>query len=256
MLTRFGATQVALPLLVLLALAGCAEAPETPKTAVSSGATSSTAPTSATDADESDLAAALAEADTAKPYSAQMDIRSTSGIRLGLVISGRVNVNGPSGTRMTGRLIVRTPSPDGKPPIAVEEILTSGAYFVRVQKNGSKPAGPWRRKVADSTIVFPDLADYARLLLIPGPSALKGQEEEGGVMATRLSGQVLTEQIRTIEPGLYGKLRAANVDGFACDMWIDPAGRVVRLEQWVRDLHSVVTMSKFRGPVTVKPPIG
>jgi len=265
-LIRRSPTQVAGPLLVLLVLAGCAEAPvaSAPETAASSAAASSTpGPTETPVSAEAltEVAELIALGGRAKPYSAQMNVRSLVDGQLGAVMSGRMNFNTPDETPMTGRLTVRTTALDsGEPPMAVEEVFSKTGSFVRTMANGTAPPGLWKRvpTPAGGGKPMADGADYARALLLAGPSAVKGQEKQGGVLATRLSGQIKTEQVRTIEAGLYGRLREANVDDFACDIWIDPAGRIVRLEQWIRmqgrSAHNVMTMSTFRGPVTVKAP--
>lgn len=269
MFTRFGPTW-AMPLLLMLGLsgtvAGCATAPEAASGPTSSSSTTASLATPTSSAATSEtvmrIAERLAWAGRAKPYSAQMDIRSLVGGRTAVVMTGRINMNLPEDAGMTGHLAVRTTTLDtGEPPIAVDEVMTDGILFVRTMKTRTAPAGRWQRvpkSVADAGSL-PDLSDYTRLLLLGGPSVVKGQEKQGGVPATRLSGRIETEQIRTVEPNLYDRLRTASVDGFDCDIWIDADGRTIRLEQWVlmqgRRAHNIMTLAKFRAPVTVRAPV-
>jgi hypothetical protein len=270
---RPGAAQALVPLLALLALSSCAEAPEPgPSAAASEPASSESATpagspaaaaaesTAATSETVTTIAAALAEAGRAKPYSAQVNVRSLIGEQLATVMSGRINFNAPSGVGMTGRLNVRTTALDTtQSPMSVQEVMTDGTFYVREIKNGGRSAGKWQRLPKAATgAPFADLSDYARLLLLAGPSAVKGEEKQGGIPATRLSGQIQTEQIRSVEPNLYGRLRTAAVESFACDIWIDGSGRTIRLDQWVRmqglQAHNIMTLSKFRAPLKVKAP--
>jgi hypothetical protein len=66
------------------------------------------------------------------------------------------------------------------------------------------------------------------------------------------------EDVRTIEPNLYNRLRTAGVPSFSCDIWVDGSGRVVRLEQWltmsVSAVHNILVISDFGPSFTQKAP--
>jgi hypothetical protein len=91
-----------------------------------------------------------------------------------------------------------------------------------------------------------------------GPKARKGQEETGGVLTYRLSGSLTQDQLRTVDRRLYDRMRATGTKEFACDLWVNESGRVVRFEQWLEmsgnSAHNVVTFKNFRDPVTVSAP--
>jgi hypothetical protein len=282
--TRSGPARAVLSLAALLTVSGlatsCGKAPDvagpasaasettSPATPAAGAATSETVtsetvtPETVTSETVTRIADRVTAAARAEPYSARITVRSLIGGRAALVMKGRVNLNAGSADEMTGRMTVRTAAgATGGPALAVQEVMVGDTIFVRELKTATAPAGPWQRVPASDAGGSPltDLSGYAKLLLRGGPSVVKGQEQQAGVTATRLSGQIVTEQIKTVEPNLYNRLRAASVASFECDIWIDGAGRTIRLEQWItmqgQEAHNIMTLSTFRRPVTVRAPV-
>jgi hypothetical protein len=282
--SRFGAARAFAPLLAFVTLSstltGCSDAPAVDSPVALSSSAGSPAPdSSAPDSSAPDSSKApvdpaataetvkqlkekLADARKGTPYSARLTLRSMISGHLAVVMRGRVNMNTADRSQITGRFKLKTTVSDaGEPPLAVEEVFAGGAYFVRTMKQAGTPAGPWKRVPASAvggSPIFSDTSDYANLILQDGPSAVKGQERRGGVLATRLSGRIKTKQIRRVEADLYDRLRTASVKSFLCDIWIDEHGRMIRLEQRLRlqghQVYSVMTLSAFRRPVTVTRP--
>jgi LppX_LprAFG lipoprotein len=257
---RRAAARAALCVLVVAVATGCARegdvAPPTAEASDTAQVTSSSTSTPST----SDAATALVKvrtaldrASAAKPYSATITISSEAGEQSVLTAAGRINLNAP----LTGYLNIRAIEDVDSEPTAIEEVLVGGAAYVRLMKQGKSTAGEWRKREAGDSPVG-NLTGYAQLLLRGGPSAVKGEETQNGVAATRLSGRVELEQVRQLEPGLYDRLRASSVDSLACDIWVDRAGHVVRLEQRFtiqnQAVHNILTLSKFRSPLKVKAP--
>ncbi|MER8219672.1 hypothetical protein ABTZ58_03555 [Streptomyces sp. NPDC094143] len=205
--------------------------------------------------DSFDVEVALKNADTA-PYSAEIRTETYTGSTLTVVMAGRMNFNG-SGP--TGKLTLTTS--DSVPEdqaFSTETILLEDATYTRTLDDDGA-AGEWQRTGLDSSSAgIADYGAYAQLLLDLGPKARKGQEETGGVLAYRLSGSLTQDQLRTVDRRLYDRMRATGTKEFACDVWVNELGRVVRFEQWLEmsgnSARNVVTFGNFRDPVAVSAP--
>jgi hypothetical protein len=235
---------------VLLAGCGASSAEKAPAPTSKSG-------TSATPGSDSsfDVKAALKNADSA-PYSAEIRTETYTGSTLTVVMAGRMNFNG-SGP--TGKLTLTTSDsvPEDQAFNAETILLEDATYTRTLDDDGA--AGKWRRTGLDSSSAgLADYGAYAQLLLDLGPKARKGQEEVGGAPAYRLSGSLTQDQLRTVDRRLYDRMRATGTKDFACDVWVNESGRVVRFEQWLKvsgnSARNVVTFKNFRGPVPVSPP--
>ncbi|WP_432117310.1 hypothetical protein [Streptomyces sp. bgisy032] len=202
-----------------------------------------------------DVAEALRNADPA-PYSAEITAETYTGTTLTVVMSGRMNFNGPA---PTGKLTLRTA--DGVPEdqaFGSETILLEDATYTRLL-DGEGADGEWQRAGLDSPgSGLADYGAYAQMLLDLGPKARKGPEKVGGVPAQRLSGTLGQERLRTVDRRLYDRMRATGTEDFACDVWVAESGRVVRFEQWLemsgRPARNVVTFEDFGEPVQVSAP--
>ncbi|MGW4824413.1 hypothetical protein ACWEP4_37170 [Streptomyces sp. NPDC004227] len=57
---------------------------------------------------------------------------------------------------------------------------------------------------------------------------------------------------------LHDRMHATGAKEFACDVWGNESGRVVRFEQWLEasgnSAHNVVTLKNFSDPVPVSAP--
>jgi hypothetical protein len=166
-----------------------------------------------------------------------------------LSMNGRLNLNGPLSGTLTMKVGTGTPSAK-----TIEQVLTAGGFYMRQADGTAVPSGPWQKvDPARAAGGLPNLSlgKYAEILALQD-GADKGTETVAGVRAHRLSGRVGIEQVRTLEPGLYDRLRAESLDGFQCDTWVDEAGRVVKLEQWLKvqgtKAHNTFTLGSF-GPV-------
>ncbi|GGW54965.1 LppX_LprAFG lipoprotein [Streptomyces galilaeus] len=211
---------------------------------------------SATPAPESafEVEAALKNADPA-PYSAEIRTETYTGSILGVVMSGRMNFNGPA---PTGRLTLKTSDsvPENQ-AFSTETILLEDATYTRTLDD--RAAGKWQRMGRDSSAAgLADYGAYAQLLLDLGPEVRKGTEKVGGAPAYRLSGNVTQDQLRTVDPRLYDRMRATGTQDFACDVWVNESGRVVRFDQRLemagKAARNVVTFKNFGAPVPVSAP--
>lgn len=92
----------------------------------------------------------------------------------------------------------------------------------------------------------------------PWPKARKGPTEVDGAPAYRLSGNLTQDQLRSMDRRLYDKMRTTGTKEFACDVWVNESGRVVRFEQWLemsgKSARNVVTFKNFKDPVAVSAP--
>ncbi|MGI5368755.1 hypothetical protein [Streptomyces iakyrus] len=205
--------------------------------------------------DSFDVEMALKNADPA-PYSAEIRTETYTGSTLTVVMAGRMNFNG-SGP--TGKLTLTTSDSVPKDQaFSTETILREDATYTRTLDDDGA-VGEWQRTGLDSS--SPGIADYgayAQLLLDLGPKARKGQEKRGGVLAYRLSGSLTQDQLRTVDRRLYDRMRATGTEEFACDVWVNESGRVVRFEQWLEmsgsSARNVVTFKNFGDPVAVSAP--
>ncbi|MEV4230410.1 LppX_LprAFG lipoprotein [Streptomyces bobili] len=210
----------------------------------------------ATPASESafEVEAALKNADPAR-YSAEVRTETYTGSILGVVMSGRMNFNGPA---LTGRLTLKTSDsvPENQ-AFSTETILLEDATYTRTLDDGT--VGEWQRMGRDSSAAgLADYGAYVRLLLDLGPAARKGTDKVGGAPAYRLSGNVTQDQLRTVDRRLYDRMRATGTKDFACDVWVNDSGRVVRFEQVLemagKSARNVVTFQNFGAPVPVSAP--
>ncbi|HST82089.1 MAG TPA: hypothetical protein VLL08_10185 [Kineosporiaceae bacterium] len=205
-----------------------------------------------------EIQAVLAEAGKAKSSSAAVKLRTFADGRLAVVMTGRMNLSRPPSSRLQLRI-----SPlSGQKARIIDEIRTPQALYVRGRTGSRQAAGRWQRlpdSAQGENLGVPNVTRYAQLLLKAGPSAVKQQKSINGAPATLLSGRIEADQIKKIEPSLYDRLRASGVDDFACDIWVDRKGRVVRFDQWLMlkgtSGHNVLTFTKFQGKMTVRPPI-
>ncbi|MFD5269268.1 LppX_LprAFG lipoprotein [Streptomyces sp. NPDC058335] len=202
-----------------------------------------------------EVEAALKNADPA-PYSAEITTKTYTGPVPGVVMSGRMNFNGPA---LTGKLTLKTSDsvPEDQAFNAETILLEDATYTRTLDDDGA--AGQWQRMGRDSSAAgLADYGAYAQLLLDLGPEARKGTEEVGGAPAYRLSGNVTQDQLRTVDRRLYDRMRATGTKTFACDVWVNESGRVVRFEQWLemsgKSARNVVTFKNFGAPVPVSAP--
>ncbi|MER5891801.1 hypothetical protein [Streptomyces sp. NPDC001876] len=198
---------------------------------------------------------ALKNADPA-PYSAQITSESYAGSTLTIVMAGRMNLNGSA---PTGKMTLKTS--DGAPEdqaVNAETILLENATYTRTLDDDGA-TGEWQRAGLDSAGAgVADYSVYARLLLDLGPKARKGSEEVDGAPAHRLSGKLTQDQLRSVDRRLYDRMRSMGTEEFACDVWVNESGRVVRFEQWLTvsgvSAHNVVKLKNFGAPVSVRAP--
>lgn len=198
---------------------------------------------------------ALKDADPA-PYSAEIRAETYTGSTLTVVMSGRMNFNGP---RPTGKITLTTSEsvPEDQ-AFASETILLEDATYTRTLDDEGA-AGEWERTgLGAASAGLADYGAYARLLLDLGPKARKGAEEMDGAPAYRLSGNLTQDQLRTVDRRMYDKMRATGTKEFACDVWVNESGRVVRFEQWLEvsgnSARNLVTLKDFSAPVPVGAP--
>ncbi|MFF7854559.1 hypothetical protein [Streptomyces sp. NPDC007904] len=202
-----------------------------------------------------DVEAALEKAGSVL-YSARVTTRSYVGSAVMVIMAGRMNLGGEAAT---GTLTVTvTDSVPEDQRFKTETIPLEDATYTRTL-DADGTGGPWQRTGGDSTGA--DVADYgvyARLLLDSGPSARKGEEAVDGAPAHRLSGTITAERLRALDRRLYDRMRTADMEEFACDVWVGESGRVVRFEQWVemsgRSGRNVVTFGDFGEPEPVSAP--
>ncbi|MEV0689016.1 hypothetical protein [Streptomyces sp. NPDC050388] len=202
-----------------------------------------------------DVEAALKNADPA-PYSAEIATETYTGSTLTIVMAGRINFNGSA---PTGKVTLTTS--DSVPEdqaFGMETILLEDATYSRTLDDEGA-VGEWQRMGLDSSSAgVADYGAYAQLLLGFGPKARKGPEEVDGAPAYRLSGKLTQDQLRMVDRRLYDRMRAASIKEFACDVWVNESGRVVRFEQWLKvsgnSAHNVVTLKDFSAPVPVSTP--
>ena len=249
------------------ALSGCAGSqPDTPALAASATAVATPtpsavpAPSATAEAAPSlaEIQAALAGAAKVKSRSATIKLRTLADGNLALRMTGRVNIAGSTG----GRVQLTSTSLGNQKAGTVDEILTPQAVYVRGRTSSGRVTGGWRRVPASVMGVdsgVPKATRYAQLLLKAGSSAVKQQQTINGAPATRLSGRIEADQIKKMEPSQYDRLRGIGVDEFSCDIWVDRKGRVVRLDQWFEykgsTVHNILTLTKFQGKITVRPPV-
>ena len=202
-----------------------------------------------------DVATALENADTA-PYSTKITTETYTGSTLTVVMTGRMNLNGPA---PTGKLTLTTSDSVPKDQaLHTETILLKDATYTRTLDDDGA-VGKWQRMAMDSSGAgLADYGAYAQLLLDLGPKARKGPEEIGGASAYRLSGRLTQDQVGTVDRRLYDRMRATGTKDFACDVWVNESGRVVRFEQTLEmsgsAARNVVAFEGFGKPVPVSAP--
>ncbi|MEV6109038.1 LppX_LprAFG lipoprotein [Streptomyces sp. NPDC051940] len=202
-----------------------------------------------------DVEQALASANS-NPYSAEIK-RVTRFDTIGLaVVDGRLNLPG----KATGTLTVRIyDSPISKASRS-RVVLTRTHTYVKVEEGEN--AGGWKKGGRQTGSPLPDLHGYAELLLAQGPSARKGIDGAAdGVPAQKLSGEIPVGKLEKIDPSLYKMARQIGLESFACDVWVDDKGRVLKLVQWAgHSSGGSVTvqtdLSDLDDPVEVEPPTG
>jgi hypothetical protein len=245
--------------LTLGALTGCAEGPRvsTPYPyATADRPAAEQAPGTEAAPSVAELNARLADADEVQPYSGTLDMRSNVSGGITITMTGQMNFNAP----FTGYMQIRTSGAKGPEAINMNQTITERFVYARNVNDAGAEKGPWRRvsRAAMGETSVPKLNDYARLLLDQGPDVIKGEDTREEVSGTRLSGHIRTDDVETVEPALYNRLRAYGVDEFACDVWVDRSGRTFHLEQWAEmkgfTTHNTLTVSELRPPVTVKVP--
>ncbi|MFF9059969.1 hypothetical protein ACF09K_14960 [Streptomyces sp. NPDC014882] len=198
---------------------------------------------------------ALKNADPAR-YSAEITTETYAGSTLTVVMAGRMNFNGPA---PTGKLTLKTSEsvPEDQ-AFSMETILLEDASYTRTLDDDGA-AGEWQRTGLDpASTGLADYGAYAQLLLGLGAKARKGPEEVDGVPAYRLSGSLTQDQLRTVDRRVYDRMRTEGTQEFACDVWVNESGRVVRFEQWLEvsgnSGHNVVKLKNFSDPVPVSAP--
>jgi hypothetical protein len=246
-------------LLTLSVLTGCSQAPsaQAPSPSAPGVPTGEATTAPANGPVIAELDALLVRANKARPYSATLKTRTVLAGDVALTTTAQYNFNAP----LIGYVRVRTHAATGNAKaVNVNEVVTDRFTYVREMKASGAPKGRWKRisRTDLDAATAPKLGDYARLLLLQGAVTIKGEQAQQGVPATRLSGDIAAEDVKALEPGLYSRLRSANVDKFGCNIWVDRSGRVIRLEQRIemkdQAAVTVMTVSKFRRPLTVKAP--
>ncbi|MBT0772575.1 hypothetical protein KIH74_26770 [Kineosporia sp. J2-2] len=228
----------------MIVLVGCGSA-STPKAETAPSAGSAASATPGATEQIAQLDALLEKASAAPAYSATLTTRTLVANQEVVVMTGKVNFNDGE---LNGHVDVTTAASGDTPASQVQVVMTREKQYVR-NVGTSSQREEWLEVPADGASSIADLTGYGRLLLAQGPEAVKGEETVGTVTATRLSGVVTTEDVRTLEPNLYNRLRTAGVESFECDIWVDGSGRTVRLEQWITmsgyPTHNVMEISEF-----------
>lgn len=181
----------------------------------------------------------LAKADDA-PYSAALKAVTQSGTRRLQLMTGRVNLNAP----LTGRTTDRT------------EQYTEDVVYTphRVYRRAIGSDGAWQKfpaSTAKGGIPTDRLAQYARLVLDHSGKV------SGGDGTVRVSARLTPKDVEAVDKAVGRNLRSAK--SFGTDVWIDTAGRVVRVRQDIHvasdgDIRNTLTLSDFERPVRVTAP--
>ncbi|GAA0422387.1 hypothetical protein [Streptomyces luteireticuli] len=233
----------------VVTLGGCGSAKTGKVADAVKGAPSSSAP-----ADGFDVEEAVRKADPA-PYSVQMDAKTYVGSRHTITISGRANLNAPMTASMRMRSAPAAPVELG---IDMEMIATPEGTYGRGRIVNFDTGGRWTKLPAGGDDGAQDFDKYTRMMLDLGPSARKGVEKQGGEPAYRLSGTLTQDMARKADPKLYNNMRTKGLRQIDCDLWVNKAGRVVRLEQWMgaggQKGHNVVVLKDFGAPVKITAP--
>ncbi|MFJ1705992.1 hypothetical protein [Kitasatospora sp. NPDC088346] len=209
------------------ALAGCSTAPSAPPAppAGSSAAasTASTASTTAVDQAAFERVSALTTT-PGKPYATTMKAETTIGGASGVLMTGRMNVNGPA----TGRLHIEAADAGGAGrALSVDSVMTADAMYSR----GVPGTTGWVKLPRAAEAPAADYAGYARLIAAGGPAALKDVEQRTEGPVYHLAGELTTEQITTVDARTAKSMGGKGVQSFRCDLWLDGENHVLRFEQ-------------------------
>ncbi|GAA2917403.1 hypothetical protein GCM10020221_11960 [Streptomyces thioluteus] len=248
---RAGVVAAAAVTAAVVTLGGCGSG----KTERVAGAVKGSSSASSAPADGFDVGEAVRKADPA-PYSAQMDTETYLGSRLAMTMSGRGNLNAPTGMKVRMRTVSDVPADQA---VDMEMLATPEGAYGRGKLGQFNTGGGWARMPAGgSQGAAQDFDKYTRMMLDLGPSARKGVEVQGGQPAHRLSGTLTREQVRKADVKLYDNMRTKGMEQIDCDLWINKAGRVVRLEQWMgvsgAKAHNVMVLKDFGAPVKFTAP--
>ncbi|WP_371494129.1 hypothetical protein OG871_03400 [Kitasatospora sp. NBC_00374] len=223
------ATAALTGVLLLTALAGCASSPATtsaPATPVppstASTASASAAPTAAVDPAAFETLSALVKA-PGKPYAATMKAETTIGGESTVMMTGRLNINGPA----TGRLHIETADDGAGRTLSMDSVVVADAMYGK----GVPGTTGWVKLPRSAEAPVADYAGYAKLIAAGGPASLKGVEQQAGGPVYHLSGPLTTEQITTIDARTAKSMGTKGMTSFQCDLWLDGESRAVRFEQ-------------------------
>jgi hypothetical protein len=240
-------------------LAGCGgsepEAPPVSSTSAASAPQGSPSPAAANRAPSfDDVKAAIAAQGEVGAYSTTFTLVTQVNGKTLLVMSGRMNVEGP----VAGKVTMRLKKVGDQQAGVGETVFTAKTMYVRAGLR--RPVtGPWQRSPMTKNDVAPSLQDYAEVMLEQGPKVMKKQQRLKGIATTRLSGRIKIAEIEDFQPSLYKQLRSVGTNDIGVDLWVDRRGRVLRLEQRLKigpqRLHNTMIMKKFQRPMTVRAPV-
>jgi hypothetical protein len=202
-----------------------------------------------------DVKAAIAAQGEVGAYSATFKMVTRVNGKTLMVMSGRMNIEGPA----AGKVTIQYKKVGDQPAGIAEGVVTPKTMYSRVGLR--RPVtGPWQRTpMTKEDGVAPSLQDYAELMTELGPKVMKKQQRLKGIATTRLSGRIKIARIKNLQRSLYKQLRSVGTNDIGVDLWVDRRGRVLRMEQQLKigpqRLHNTMVIAKFQRPMTVRPPV-
>jgi hypothetical protein len=242
---------------VVLAGCGKSEPYDPPENSTSAASAPEGSPSPAANRAPSfdDVKAAIATQSDVGPYSATFKLVTEVNGKTLLMMSGRMNMEGP----VSGKITIRYKKVGDQQAGIAEGVVTPKTMYIRAALR--RPVtGPWQRMpVTKEDAVAPSLQNYAELMTALGPKVMKKQQRLKGIATTRLSGRIKIARIKNLQRSLYKQLRSVGTNDIGVDLWVDRRGRGLRMEQQLKigpqRLHHTMVIAKFQRPLTVRPPV-